>query len=95
MATIIEIKKDLSFTGKLSFFNVLNKDKEESCWWRAINPFTGDFLVAHEEVLEGINEDPEQDNLFLKRSQDAIFEDNILHRVFILCRGKREAGYSF
>ena len=94
MATIIEIKEELSFS-KLSFFNVLNKDNEETIWWRASNPYTGDFLIAHEEVLEGLNEDPEEDNLFLKRSKDVTFEDGILHRVFILCRGKREAGYSF
>ena len=94
MATIIEIKEDLGFK-KLSFFNVLNKDKEETSWWRASNPYTGDFLIAHEEVLEGLNEDPEQDNLFLKRKEDCIFEDKILHRVFVLCRGSKEAGYSF
>ena len=94
MATINEIKEGLGFKS-LSFFNVLNKDKEETVWWRAVNPFTGDFLISHEEVLEGLNEDPEQSNLFLKRSKDVTFEDGILHRIFILCKGRREAGYSF
>ena len=94
MATIQEIKTDLGFS-KLSFFNVLNKDKEETSWWRATNPFSGDFLIAHEDILESLNEDPEQNNLFLKRKKDVKFEDNILHRVFVLAQSTKEAGYSY
>ena len=96
--TIKEIKGELGFS-KISFFTVLNKDKEETAWRRAVNHLTGDFLIAHEEVVDALLEDKSISNLYLKRVEDTILvtgnKDGVLHRTFMLCRSNREAYAEF
>ena len=92
--TINEIKRELGFS-QISFFSILNKDGEKTSWNRATNPITGDFLIAHEEVIETLVEDKSLSTLYLKRVKDTIFEDGILHRTFILCISDKEAVASF
>lgn len=48
-----------------------------------------DFIIAHDEVLESLKEDPTQEGLFLKRKPEIIFTDDKgreeVCRVFVLC----------
>lgn len=49
----------------------------------------GDFIIAHDEVLASLKEDPAQEGLFLKRKPVIIFTDDKgreeVCRVFVLC----------
>lgn len=91
---IEEIKRELGFS-QISFFSILKKDGERTSWNRATNPITGDFLIAHEEVIDALVEDKSISTLYLKRVEDTIFSDGILHRTFILCISSKEAVASF
>ena len=91
MATINEIKASLDFTGKMSFFTVKNKEGEITEWARATDPITGVFVIAHVETVEKLTADRSISTLFLKRKPDVIFEDGILHKVYVLCIGAAES----
>ena len=48
-----------------------------------------DFIIAHDDILASLKEDPSQEGLFLKRKPEIIFTDDKgreeICRVFVLC----------
>ena len=91
---IQEIKRELGFS-QISFFKILKKNGEETVWNRASNPISGDFIIAHDEVIDALVEDKSISTLYLKRVEDTIFSDGILHKTYILCISSKEAVVSF
>ena len=87
--TYSQVKTELG-VKTLEFFNVLNSEDEPSEWNRACT-ISGDFVLLHNEAIPKINSST---GLFLKRKDDLIFEDGLVHRVFILCSSEKTPAFA-
>ena len=84
-----------NFSGKMTFFTVNDKEEAATEWCRATDPISGVFIVSHKETIEKLTKDRGIDTLFLKRKPNVTFKDGILHEVFVLCIGSKEAVAEF
>lgn len=92
MATLAELKQDLN-VSKLSFFAQTDAEDSKTEWLRA-RTINNDFVTVHEETLNLIKENLNMNNLYLKRKDDVVFQEEgktrqTICRVFILCKSDK------